>query len=228
MSYKCLIVDDDPMICDLLQHFASKTPQIEYCISASNGTDALKMLSAEQISLIFLDFNLPDMKGQVLLELKQDLVPVIMVTSHEEFAAQSYEYEDVIDFLVKPISFDRFTKAIQRLDQKIIKPVQKSQESIFIKDGSKLVRVNFNEILYLKSEENYVSFVTPENSILSLMPLKEVESKLPKYFQRVHRSYIVNLNKIDFLTFEEIVIKKHHIPIGQKYKKELLDRIEGL
>ena len=114
MGLKCLIIDDDPMICDLVKYFCTKIKEIEYCISAGTGRDGLELLSSQAIDLVFLDYNLPDMKGQGLLELKQNALPVIMVTSETDFATKSYEYHDIIDYLVKPISFDRFQKGINK------------------------------------------------------------------------------------------------------------------
>lgn len=224
MKLKCLVIDDDPLICDLIKHFCDKIPEIEYCISAGTGMDGLQVLSGQEINLIFLDFNLPDMKGQYLLEIKKTDVPVIMVTSEAEFAAKSYEYEDVQDFLVKPISFDRFQKAVQRILTKPHQstPIKQDQEVIFVKDGTKFVRLPYQDILYLKSEGNYVSFVTTDKTILSLITIKELEEKLPSYFMRVHRSYIVNLQRMESISTEEIAIGKHHIPISQKYRPDLM------
>lgn len=227
MKLKCLVIDDDPLICDLIKHFCDKIPEIEYCISAGTGMDGLQVLSGQEINLIFLDFNLPDMKGQYLLEIKKTDVPVIMVTSEADFAAKSYEYEDVQDFLVKPISFDRFQKAVQRIitQPQRSAPVKPDQEVIFVKDGTKFIRLPYQNILYLKSEGNYVSFVTTDKTILSLITIKELEEKLPSYFMRVHRSFIVNLERMESISTEEIVIGKHHIPISQKYRPDLMQYI---
>lgn len=108
MGLRCLVIDDDPLIGDLIKHFCSKTDLVSFCIQAENATDGLKLLAAGGLDLIFLDYNLPDMKGQEFLELMQAELPVIMVTSESDFAAKSYEYNQVLDFLVKPLSFDRF------------------------------------------------------------------------------------------------------------------------
>ncbi|MBK8405360.1 MAG: response regulator transcription factor [Saprospiraceae bacterium] len=182
MKLKCLVIDDDPLICDLIKHFCDKIPEIEYCISAGTGMDGLQVLSGQEINLIFLDFNLPDMKGQYLLEIKKTDVPVIMVTSEADFAAKSYEYEDVQDFLVKPISFDRFQKAVQRILTKPQRstPVKQDQEVIFVKDGTKFVRIPYQDILYLKSEGNYVSFVTTDKPFSVWSPSKNSKKNCPR------------------------------------------------
>ncbi len=229
MGLKCLIIDDDPMICDLVKYFCTKIKEIEYCISAGTGRDGLELLSSQAIDLVFLDYNLPDMKGQGLLELKQNALPVIMVTSETDFATKSYEYHDIIDYLVKPISFDRFQKGIKKalgqLESQIKLNLKNNKEALFVKDGNKWVRIQFSSLLFLKSEENYVAFATAEKTTLSLITLKEIESKLPEHFLKVHRSYIVNLDKIDVLTTDELIINKITIPIGQTYRKEVMEYI---
>jgi DNA-binding LytR/AlgR family response regulator len=228
MSLRCLVIDDDPLIGDLVKHFCSKTDKISFCITALSALDGLNLLSAGGLDLIFLDYNLPDMKGQEFLELMQAQIPVIMITSESDFAAKSYEYDQVVDFLVKPLSFDRFLKAVERAqgsEPEAVKPVIK-EKSIFIKDGTKLVRVDYDELLFIKSEGNYANFVQEQNQTMSLMSMKDLESKLPPDFIRVHRSFIVNAKKIQVILQDEIVIKDKRIPIGEKYKAELLKTIQ--
>lgn len=227
MKLKCLVIDDDPMVCDLIKHFCSKIPQIEYCISASNGHDGLQMLGSQKFDLLLLDFHLPDMTGQNILEIKPKDLPVVMITSEKDFAAQAFNYDDIYDFLVKPLVFERFEKAIQRVTNTSTVPksniLNETDETCYVKDGNRFVKINYHDILFLKSEENYVSFVSIDKNILSLITLKDLESKLPNYFMRIHRSYIVNLDKIETTTTEEIKIDKYTLPISLKYKKELLE-----
>lgn len=231
MALRCLVIDDDPLIGDLLQHFCSKSEQIGYCNVVTTALGGLNVLSAGGVDLIFLDFHLPDMKGQEFLELMQSDVPVIMVTSESDFAAQSYEYRQVKDFLTKPLKFDRFLKAIQRIveaENPLGSSIDASEEGIFIKDGNKLVQLNLSTILYIKSEGNYCHFIGEDNKILSLVSMKELEAKLPKQFVRVHRSFMVNIKKIQVITTDEITIHDHHVPVGEKYRSELLGLIKEL
>lgn len=231
MALRCLVIDDDPLIGDLIQHFCSKSEQIGYCNVVNTALGGLNVLTAGGVDLIFLDFHLPDMKGQEFLELMQSDIPVIMVTSESDFAAQSYEYRQVKDFLTKPLKFERFQKAIQRIvesqsnDSATIKT---SEEGIFIKDGTKLVQLNLNTILFIKSEGNYCHFIAEDHKILSLVSMKELETKLPKQFIRVHRSFMVNIKKIQVITTDEITIQNHQIPVGEKYRPELLGMIKEL
>ncbi|HRI01430.1 MAG TPA: LytTR family DNA-binding domain-containing protein [Saprospiraceae bacterium] len=230
MPIQCLIVDDDPMVCDLIKYYCSKSEFIQFCISANNGRDALDYLSSSQVDLIFLDFHLPDMKGQAFLELKPNKTPVIMITSESQFAVQSYEYHDVIDYVVKPISYDRFEKAIKKFQ--FIKSDRSTstaikQDHMFIKEGSKLVKILFDDLLFVKSEENYVQFVCSEKSYLSLITLREVEEKLPLSFQRIHRSYIVNTQAIKSVGIDSVELTNHQLPLSNSYKKELKARLDS-
>ena len=228
---KCLIIDDDPLIGDLLKHYCQKSILVDYSLLTSNAIDGLTLLAAGDINLVFLDFNLPDMTGQQFLELKKNSIPVIMITSNADFAIKSYEYDDIVDFLPKPLSYDRFMKALNRLEtiqNPTLSEVQKLNETIYIKDGSKNVRIRLPDVLFIKSEDNYVSFVFPASQTLTLYSLKDLESKLPSSFIRVHRSYIVNLDKIDYTTADEITIGDKKIPIGDKYKAELENRLHHL
>ncbi len=225
MKLRCLIIDDDPMICDLVKHFCSKIPDIEFCISASTGRDGLQLLGSQKIDLLILDYHLPDMTGHAILEINSQQIPIVMITSEKDFAVTAYEYDEIYDFLIKPIGYERFVKAIDR-----IKNISVSGNSMvpfndniyYIKDGNKFVKIQFSDLLFLKAEENYVSFVSQEKSILNLSTLKEAETKLPPYFMKVHRSYIVNLEKIDSATTEEIKIGSYSIPISQKFKRDLM------
>lgn len=228
---KCLIIDDDPLIGDLLKHFCQKSGLVDYSILTSNATDGLTLMASGDINLVFLDFNLPDMTGQQFMELKKNTIPVIMITSNADFAIKSYDYDDIVDFLPKPLSYDRFLKAMNRLlasENAMVNESIKLKDIIYIKDGIKNVRIRFQEVLFIKSEDNYVSFVFPTTQTLTLYSLKDLEPKLPASFIRVHRSYIVNLDKIDYTTADEITIGDKKIPIGDKYKSDLENRLHHL
>lgn len=230
MKLKCLIIDDDPMICDLVKHYCTKINEIDYCIIANTGADGLQLLSNQEFDLLFLDYHLPDMTGHSILEIKSKTLPVIMITSEKEFAVISYDYDEIIDFLVKPLQFERFQKAVHRLKEPESASkslVSANQDICYIKDGTKYIKTNYKDILYLKAEENYVSFICTDKTILSLVPLKSVETNLPSYFMRVHRSFIINVEKVDSTSLEEIKIGTHSIPISQKYKKEFFEFLQS-
>ncbi|MDT0685403.1 LytR/AlgR family response regulator transcription factor [Autumnicola psychrophila] len=224
---KCLIVDDDPLICDLLEHFCSKTKGIENVSTAVSGFETINLVNSSRFDLIFLDFDLPDITGKDILNILDFTIPVIMVTSHKDFASESYNYDQIVDFLVKPVNYSRFYKGFQKAHSFLTRHTEQ-EERIFVKEGSKLIKINLSEINFFKSEGNYISIFMENRKILTLMTLKELEHKLPNFFQKVHRSYIVNLNKIDFIDNNAIQIEKEHIPVSTSYEKELLKKIDLL
>lgn len=224
---KCLIVDDDPLICDLIEHFCSKIDDITSVTTTTSGFECINLINRHVFDLIFLDFNLPDITGKDILEIIGANSAVIMITSNQAFGAESYNYNHIVDFLVKPVDFPRFFKAFQKAKNYVSKQKEKDSR-LFIKDGNKLVKIELSEVIYFKSEANYISVVLQDKKILTLMTLKDLESKLPEFFFRVHRSYIVNLNKIDFINNNVIEMGKDYIPVSQSYEKELLTKINLL
>lgn len=224
---KCLIVDDDPLICDLLEHFCSKVEQINSVTCAATGFETINLLNNTRFDLLFLDFDLPDINGRDILNVLSEETPVIMVTSNKDFGSESYNYDQIIDFLVKPVNFARFYKSILKAETHK-KQKTPDQNGIFVKDGKKLVKIDLDEVKYLKSEGNYMSIVFSDKKILTLMTFKELASKLPPFFQKVHRSYMVNLNKIDSISNNALEIDKDHIPVSKSFEKELLKKIDLL
>lgn len=223
----CLIVDDDPLICDLLEHFCSKIDEINGITIAVSGFEALNFINGSNFDLVLLDFDLPDITGKDILNCIDSDTAVIMVTSNRDFASDSYTYDQIVDYLVKPIDFPRFFKGFQKA-RNYMSNDQEAKSRMFIKDGNKLVKIRLEEVKYFKSEANYIAVVLNDRKIMTLMALKDLEPKLPEFFQKVHRSYIVNLNFIDFIDSNAIEIGKDHIPVSQRYEKELLKRIELL
>ncbi|MGE5944831.1 MAG: LytR/AlgR family response regulator transcription factor [Flavobacteriales bacterium] len=223
----CLIVDDDPLICDLIEHFCSKIDDITSVTTTTSGFECINLINGNTFDLIFLDFNLPDLTGKDILNIIGPNSAVIMITSNQAFGAESYNYNQIVDFLVKPVDFPRFFKAFQKAKNYFSKQKEKDSR-LFIKDGNKLVKIELNEVIYFKSEANYISVVLQDKKILTLMTLKDLEPKLPEFFFRVHRSYIVNLNKIEFINNNVIEMGKDSIPVSQSYEKELLTKINLL
>ena len=221
---KCLIIDDDPTITDLIQHYCEKTDSIEFCIACNNAIDGLKLLSNEHFDLLFLDFNMPEMNGRALMELKQDASKVIIVSSHPDFAVESYQYPSIVDYLLKPVSYDKFLACLTKITQKVEKH-EMPKDHFFVKDGKKWIPVKVKEVLFIKSDSNYIVLHTLSGNIMSLMNMKDLESTLANNFTRVHRSYIINKDFIDFITTEEVSIKGHSIPISAKYKQSIKDII---
>ena len=226
---KCLIVDDDPLICDLLEHFCSKINEIKDVTTTVSGFESINLINSSSFDLIFLDYNLPDITGRDILDLNPNSA-VIMVTSNKDFALDSYNYPKIVDFLVKPLDFSRFYKGFLKAKEFISnsKKLPEKEARLFIKEGGKLVKIKLKEVAYFKSEANYISIVFKNKKILTLMALKDLEPKLPDFFQRVHRSYIINLNMIDVIHTGAVEINKDHVPVSQRYAPELLRKIQLL
>ena len=222
----CLIVDDDPLICDLLQHFCSKVDDISNITVTSSGFESVNLLGNNTFDLVLLDYDLPDITGKEILQLIDHSTAVIMVTAHKDFAPESYEYDQVVDYLIKPVTFSRFYQGFVKA--KNYTSNKGSDNILFVKDGNRLTRVDLTTVLFIKSAGNYAELHFIDKKVLTLMTLKELEQKLPSVFQRVHRSCIVNVSKIDSISNGELVIHEHELPVSASYEKELMKKISLL
>lgn len=230
---KCLIIDDDPLICDLLKHFCSKQEWIGSTLTVADGNQALHALEAEKFDLIFLDYNLPDLKGKDILNLMPEPIPTIMVTTEESFGAASYDYNQIVDFLLKPLSYERFLKSLQRFKQHLLEKqtyasslMQEARKKIFLKDGTTTVILNLDDIMYLKSESNYVVFYAKDKKVMSLHTLKKLEEELPHNFIRVQKSYMINLDYLEAIKSDFLIVATTEIPIGAMHKEQLNERLK--
>ncbi|GJM30366.1 MAG: DNA-binding response regulator [Cyclobacteriaceae bacterium] len=219
----CLIVDDDPLICDLLQHFCSKVDFISNTTVTGSGFESINLLGQHTFDLVLLDYDLPDVTGKEILPLITAETAVIMVTAHKDFASESYEYDQVVDYLVKPVKFSRFYQGVQKAKKYVTKPG--IENSLFVKDGTRLTRINLDNVLFIRSAGNYAELHFSNKKVLTLMTLKQLEQKLPDFFQRVHRSCIVNVQKIDSIANGELIINQHEVSISASYEKELMKKI---
>jgi two-component system, LytTR family, response regulator len=231
---KCLVVDDDPLVCEMVESWLSGFDGVEYCLKANDGMTALNLVSTGEIDLLFLDLQIPDLDGESLLRSLPKMLPVIVVSASESFGAKSYDY-GVLDYLVKPLEKARFYKAVQRAKelraQRSAVPasaVAEEQNVIFVRDGSQLVRIGLDSLLYIKAEANYVSFVSQKQQVMSLMSMKRVEELLSSNFVRVHRSWIVNWRKIDRVDSGQVVIGDKKIPIGENYRETLTAKLNAV
>jgi DNA-binding LytR/AlgR family response regulator len=230
-----IAIDDEPLALQLVTGYIEKTPGLKLLGGFDNPLDAIEFLSNEGVDLIFVDIQMPDLTG---LEFTRSLVKgpkVIFTTAYEKYALDGFKL-DVVDYLLKPFSYEEFLKAVQKV-QRLIKlekgipdQVNANNEFLFLKSDYKIKRINFNDILYIEGLKDYVKVYT-QNSIrpvMSLTTMKLLESKLPESrFMRVHRSFIVNLEKIDTIERSRIVFGKTYIPVTDQYKdkfQEFLDK----
>ena len=226
--FNCIIVDDEPLAIDVISQYIHKVPQLNLITSCSDPLEAFKVLNQQKIDLIFLDIEMPEINGIQFLKSLSNPPAVILTTAYREYAIESYEVE-VIDYLLKPISFDRFFKGVA----KFLKQRRKSdlptdrrdsteqQNSIFIYSDKKNVKVYFDDILYVESIKDYVRIHTTQSNIISKSTISAYEELLPESFLRIHRSYIVNTKWITAFTKHDVEIDNKEIPIGVSYKREV-------
>lgn len=233
MKYTCLIVDDEQLARKLLEEFVAKIPMLELKGMCKNPLEAMDILKSEHIDIMFLDIQMPELTGVEFIKTLQQKPAIIFTTAYSEYALEGYEL-DVIDYLVKPFPLDRFIKAVNKAIEFIDfkrsagKTDQDTMGSnyILLHADHKIYKVNLDDIQYIEGLKEYVSYFTKEKRIIVLQSLKSIEESLPSNkFIRVHRSYIVPINKIKTLDGNQVQIGDKLIPIGRSYKEEVLKRV---
>lgn len=228
MKVSCIIVEDEPLARNLLTDYVSKVPHLHLIEACPTPLRALEVLHSASVDLMFLDIQMPEITGITLLRSLEKKPLVILTTAYSEYALESYEL-DVVDYLLKPVTFDRFLKGVERATQRLRTSAQPRESSafVFIKDGTKLVKINYDDILYVEGLKDYVTIVTPTQKVVSLQRLKVLEETLPTdKFMRVHHSYIVAIGAIDAIHKTELRIGPHLIPISESYRKEVREFVE--
>ena len=229
----CIIIEDDKLSLRIIEEFVNKTADLTLVDTYSNAVDAINLLGKNQnVQLIFLDIELPDMSGMEFLESIKVTPQVVIITSKEKYAVEAFNYE-VTDYLVKPIAYARFYKAIDRARKRhqIKNGLDKiGKDEIFIKKNSTLVRLRYDDILWVEALENYVIFNTFDDKYTIHFTMKAIEQKLPSdKFTRIHRSYIVNTGSIEVIEDNSVLIRiqdgSKTIPIGKSYKDKLMGDI---
>lgn len=227
---KAIIVDDDELCRAVISDLLEEVEDIECVANFGNALDAFKFLNENDVEVIFLDVEMPKMGGMELLRNLQIKPLVVMITSHDEFALESYEY-DVTDFLKKPLNTPRFLKTIEKIKKTLVgeATVKKNDDYIFIKSDSKLVQIKLEDIHWVEALGNYMRLHTDKEKHTVLSTMKEIESKLPtKDFIRIQRSFIVRLDKILSIEDNYVIMKNKEIHIGKAYKDEFNNRLNFL
>lgn len=221
MQLRCVIIDDEPLALNVLKEYIARFPQLQLVQSFSDAVAGENFLQQNAVDLLFIDINMPDRKGTDLVKLLLQKPMVIFTTAYKNYAAEGFEL-DAVDYLVKPISVERFAKAVQKaIDFSTLKkPSQAEEESLFVRSEYQLVKINFPDILYIESVEDYVKFhLTSGRPIMTLMTMKAVLEKLPgSGFARIHRSYIVSLSKVKSTVNRKLnLINRTELPISNSY-----------
>ncbi len=228
---RTIVVDDDDLSRSVIEDLIAETSDIELIKSCSDAVDAFKTIKEEHIDLVFLDIEMPKMDGMEMIRSLNPLPQIILVTSHPEYALESYEY-NVTDFIQKPITLPRFLKAVEKAKSRFEDnraDISTKDKTIFIKTDSKLVQINTEDILWIEALGNYMRIFTKDDKFTILSTMKDIISKLPSdQFTRVHRSFIVRLDKIKSIEDNYILIKDKQISIGKAYKDELNKKLNLL
>ena len=226
---RCIAVDDEPKALDVISIHAAKAPEIDLIATFTNPEQALTFLKENFVDLVFLDINMPGVSGLQFVERLQSKPYIVFTTAYSEYAIDSYDFE-AIDYLLKPIEFDRFYRAIGKVKKQIqLNSIQQDSllsKFIFIKDGYKQIKVCIDDILYIQSEGNYLNIVTDKEKVLARMNFQSLMEKLPRnFFFRVHNSFVVNFSHIQKIEDNHVFIQDTKIPIGIKYKDIILNFI---
>lgn len=220
MKLKCLIVDDEPIAQEILEGYLEPFEQVELIGKCANAIEAGGALHEHKIDLIFLDIEMPQLDGLSFVKNLEQPPKVIITTAYREYALEGFEL-NVVDYLLKPISLERFMKAINRV---LVLPneIAVHEPYIYLKVDMKMVQVFLNEIKYIQGLSNYVRLFCDERTLISYQKMSHLEEVLPSQFMRSHRSYIVNTSKVSAFTSQDLEIGGSAIPIGGSYRERIL------
>lgn len=239
MNIRCLAVDDEPLALDIIESYISKLPYLQLVKTCSSATEAMQVLQQEQVDLIFLDIEMPELTGIQFLNILKHQPLIIFTTAYPDYALEGFN-QDAVDYLLKPIPFDRFIKAVTKAQERLQRNGKSAetpaaaapaaateQDFMFVKADYKTIRVDFKDILWIEGLKDYIIIQTKEQKIITLLSMNKMMEKLPdSKFLRVHRSFIVSLQKIDCIEKSRIRIGNKEVPIGEVYKDLFLKWVE--
>jgi two-component system, LytTR family, response regulator len=219
-KYSCIIIEDEPLALERTKGFVDKIPFLNLCGTFDNALDGLAYLRSNKVDLLFLDINMDELTGIELLESSKIESQVIITTAYQEYAIKGYEL-NVTDYLLKPFTFDRFLKAVSKAQEKMSQTIQNAPpEYIFVKTENRLEKINLSEIIYIEGMRDYRRIHTADKRIMTLQNFSELEKIIPSNVVcRVHKSYMVGINKIESIERSRIKIFNQIIPISETYRE---------
>jgi two-component system, LytTR family, response regulator len=221
---QCIIIEDEPLAAKVLLDYVEQVPFLECKGSFKDAILATEFLRSNKVDLMFLDIHLPKLKGMAFLKTLKDPPAVIITTAYHQYALEGYEL-NVTDYLMKPIDFERFLVAVNKVRSGIAEDGKEEKDFIFVNVQKKKVKLHFADIVYVESQREYVKIVTTKKEFLAKMSTHEIEDLLPpQTFKRVHRSYIISIDKIESYSAESVEVNGQFIPIGRGYK-DVLDEL---
>lgn len=231
----CVIVDDEPLARECITNYVQEIEFLNLIGQGSNPLELTNLMDHNKVDLVFLDVQMPIMNGIDYLKMNQNLPMIILTTAYPSYALEGYEL-DIMDYLLKPITFNRFFQAATKSKEyfqltyptKDVSKTDQAQDYFFVKCSSKYEKIYLDSILFIQAMQNYVVIQTKEEKYMTLMNLKSVDQKLGQgEFMKVHKSYIVSVKKVDSIENHEAKIDRFTIPISRNYRKEVLDRVLG-
>ncbi|MCK4662738.1 MAG: response regulator transcription factor [Bacteroidales bacterium] len=237
MKIKCIIVDDEPLAIAVIENYLSKLPDIEIVAKFENALDAFDILKKQHIDLIFLDIEMPNITGIDFLKSLSDPPNVIITSANKDYAIEGFEL-NVVDYIIKPLTFERLLKAINKLPEKnkkgdITIDVEQNNtvfkdDYIFVKENKKMVKIFLSKILYIESIKDYVQIFTERKKVITKQQLGYFEKKLEDKFIRIHKSYLVSTSKIESYSASGVEILNKELPIGRSYKEEVICKLNKI
>jgi two-component system LytT family response regulator len=230
MKLKCLIVDDEPNAVNLLELYVSKVPYLELSTVFYNSLDVITYTQNNRVDILFLDIQLPGIKGIDLIGILSQNIAVVFTTAYSQYAVESYE-RNAVDYLLKPITFKRFIQAVSKSIEKLNAISKENQRSgkensyTFVKSGKQVLRIDYKNILYFEGDKEYVRLVSKNEKVLLYKRMKEMANDLPDHFIRIHNSCIINIDHIIKIEDNHVYISDKRLPISDSYRGYFLSRI---
>ncbi|GAB7088380.1 LytR/AlgR family response regulator transcription factor [Marinifilum fragile] len=227
--YDCIIVEDEPLSQEILESYLQDCPQLRLKAICNDALEANQILLKEPIDLLFLDINMPKMNGIEWLKSLDQSPKVIFTTAYPEYAVEGFDL-NALDYLLKPFSFERFLRSVNKflsLQDKVGEKLENQEETILVKSNKKTYLIKSSELSFIESEGDYLKLHREDDCLVIHDTLKNFQTKLPsKEFLRIHRSFIINLGKIDFLEGNQVCIAKKMVPIASSYREQLMQLLQ--
>lgn len=235
-TIQCIIVDDEPIAREILENHLLKIDKINVVATCKNAIEAFNEINSKKVDLIFLDINMPEISGLSFAKTINKNIKVIFTTAYREYAVDGFDLQ-AVDYLLKPISFERLLKSVNKylgencpvIIESTSEIIQETNDFIFVRSDRKMIKINFSDINYIESFSDYIKIYIENTVVITRETITSIEAKLPKNdFIRIHRSFIVSIDKIDSFTNEFVEVNKKAIPISRSYKNDVLSRLENV
>ena len=229
----CIIVDDEPVAREILETHLGKIDQVKVVASCKSAIEAFKVINTEGVDLIFLDINMPEISGLSFAKTMTKKIKIIFTTAYREYAVDGFDLQ-AVDYLLKPISFERLLQAVNKfldeikpvLSQEVGEAVPEKNDSFFVRSDRKMIKIDIAEIRYIESLSDYIKIHLSDKTVVTRETLSNIEIKLPHGdFLRIHRSFIVSIAGIESFTHESVMVNKHELPISRSHKEDVLKRL---